>query len=151
MAQRYPDWRDIVDAAGDGLAARTRAFRRALWGEACVAVGREIAAVALAVVSTKPREHFTRGAGGYFAAMIKRAKTGELHLDRSLWKLRRERLDRIERELSAELSRRAALMRSAGARLHAERLRRAFCCLLCPARCNKPSRHARGHQGAFAA
>jgi hypothetical protein len=55
-----------------------------------------LAAVALAIVSTKPREHFTRGAGGYFAAMIKRAKTGELHLDRTLWKLRRDRLDRIE-------------------------------------------------------
>ena len=32
--------------------------------------------------------------------MIKRAKTGELDLDRSLWKLRRDRLDRIEREMS---------------------------------------------------
>ena len=71
---------------------------QALWGEACLAVGRIIAAVILAVVSTKPPEHFTRGAGGYFAAMIKRAKKGELHLDRSLWKLRRDRLSRIERE-----------------------------------------------------
>lgn len=98
VAQEFPDWRDVVDGAGDGL-RHELGVSQALWGEACVAVGREIAAVALAVVSTKPRAHFTRGAGGYFAAMIKRAKTGELHLDRSLWKLRRERLDRIEREL----------------------------------------------------
>jgi hypothetical protein len=47
--------------------------------------------VALAIVSTKPEGYFSRGAGGYFAAMVKRPKTGELNLDRSLWKLRRER------------------------------------------------------------
>ena len=99
VAQPYPEWRDIVDAAGDGLRVDL-GVSPSLWGEACVAVGRQRAAIALAVVSTKPREHFTRGAGGYFAAMIKRAKTGELHLDRSLWKLRRDRLDRIEREMS---------------------------------------------------
>ncbi|MFX8270339.1 hypothetical protein ABTL25_19630, partial [Acinetobacter baumannii] len=45
----------------------------------------------LAVVSTKPKDHFTRGAGGYFAAMVKRATTGDLNLDRSLWKLRRQK------------------------------------------------------------
>jgi replication initiation protein RepC len=98
VAQEFPDWRDVVDGAGDGL-RHELGVSQALWGEACIAVGREIAAVALAIVSTKPRAHFTRGAGGYFAAMVKRAKTGELHLDRSLWKLRRERLDRIEREV----------------------------------------------------
>jgi replication initiation protein RepC len=59
--------------------------------EACRILGRRIATVALAIVSTKPKEHFSRGAGGYFAAMVKRAKTGDLHLDRSLWKLRRAR------------------------------------------------------------
>ena len=65
-----------------------------LWGEACRNVGRQMAVVILAVVSTKPEEHFTRGAGGYFAAMVKRARTGELHLDRSLWKLRRDHWSR---------------------------------------------------------
>jgi replication initiation protein RepC len=97
VTQPYPDWADIVNAAGGGL-RHDLGVSQSLWGEACVAVGRPLAAVALAVVSTKPREHFIRGAGGYFAAMIKRAKKGELHLDRSLWKLRRDRLDRIERE-----------------------------------------------------
>ena len=62
-----------------------------LWGEACQILGRQRAAVTLAIVSTKPKGYFSRGAGGYFAAMVKRAKTGELNLDRSLWKLRRER------------------------------------------------------------
>lgn len=63
-----------------------------LWGEACRAPGRQGAAVA--IVSTKPPGHFRRGAGGYFAAMVRRGATGELRLDRSLWKLRRERLER---------------------------------------------------------
>jgi replication initiation protein RepC len=98
VAAEFPDWADVVSAAGEGL-RHELGVSQALWGEACVTVGRKIAAVALAVVSTKPSSHFTRGAGGYFAAMIKRAKTGELRLDRSLWKLRHERLDRIDREV----------------------------------------------------
>ena len=97
VPQAFPDWADIVNAAGEGL-RHELGVSQALWGEACLGLGRPLAAVALAIVSTKPRQHFTRGAGGYFAAMIKRAKAGELHLDRSLWKLRRDRLDGIERE-----------------------------------------------------
>jgi replication initiation protein RepC len=97
VPQAFPDWADIVNAAGEGL-RHELGVSQALWGEACLGLGRPLAAVALAIVSTKPRQHFTRGAGGYFAAMIKRAKVGELHLDRSLWKLRRDRLDGIERE-----------------------------------------------------
>jgi replication initiation protein RepC len=93
IPQPYPDWTDIVDAAG-GRLRHEMGVSEALWGESCRAVGRQIATVTLAVVSTKPEEHFTRGAGGYFAAMIKRAKSGELHLDRSLWKLRRDRSSR---------------------------------------------------------
>ncbi|MBV8329039.1 MAG: hypothetical protein JOZ61_01075 [Verrucomicrobia bacterium] len=85
----FPDWHDIVDAAGAGL--RLELGSQPLWGEACRILGRQRAAVTLAIVSTKPKGYFSRGAGGYFAAMVKRAKTGELNLDRSLWKLRRER------------------------------------------------------------
>jgi len=99
VAQPYPDWPDIVNAAGEGLRHELGVSPR-LWGEACLAIGRPMAAIVLAVVSTKPDGHFTRGAGGYFAAMIKRARTGELHLDRSLWKLRRDRLDRLDALLS---------------------------------------------------
>ena len=94
VAAPHPDWREIVDAAGVGLRPEL-GVSPSLWGEACAAVGRPLAAVALAIVSTKPPAHFRRGAGGYFAAMIKRAGTGELHLDRSLWKLRRDRLDAL--------------------------------------------------------
>jgi replication initiation protein RepC len=91
--QRYPDWSDIVDAGGNAL-RHELGVSQALWGEACRILGRQMAVVILAIVSTKPQEHFTRGAGGYFAAMVKRAKTGELHLDRSLWKLRRDHWSR---------------------------------------------------------
>jgi replication initiation protein RepC len=103
IPQQFPDWADVVNAAGDGL-RHDLGVSQTLWGEACLAVGRQVAAVTLAIVSTKPREHFTRGAGGYFAAMIKRAKTGELHLERSLWKLRRDRLSRFDRETQGQWS-----------------------------------------------
>src|SRR3984885_11652257 len=93
VTARYPDWSDIVDAAGTYLRDEL-GVSQALWGDSCRPAGRQIAAVTLAIVSTKPKEHFTRGAGGYFAAMVKRAGTGELHLDRSLWKLRRDRWGR---------------------------------------------------------
>jgi len=52
-------------------------------------MGRELAAVALAIVSTKDKEHFRTSPGGYFHGMVDKAKTGELHLDRSVWALRR--------------------------------------------------------------
>jgi hypothetical protein len=76
VTPRYPDWSDIVDAGGNAL-RHELGVSQALWGEACRIVGRQMAVVILAVVSTKPQEHFTRGAGGYFAAMVKRARTGE--------------------------------------------------------------------------
>ena len=51
-------------------------------------MGREYAAVALAIVSTWPRGHFTSGPAGYFAGMVKKFEKGELHLARTLWKLK---------------------------------------------------------------
>jgi replication initiation protein RepC len=90
VPQNFPTPRDIIDAAETSLRVEM-GVSSALWGEACQTLGRLGAAITLAVVSTKPQQHFTRGAGGYFAAMVKRAKKGELHLDRSLWKLRRDR------------------------------------------------------------
>ena len=59
-----------------------------LWGEACLAMGREQAAIALAVVSTKDPAHFRTTPGGYFHGMVAKAKAGELNLDRTLWGLR---------------------------------------------------------------
>ena len=52
-------------------------------------MGRELAAVALAIVSTKDEEHFRTSPGGYFHGMVAKAKAGELHLERTVWALRR--------------------------------------------------------------
>jgi len=60
-----------------------------LWGDACLAMGREPAAIALAIVSTKDPEHFRTTPGGYFHGMVTKAKAGELNLVRTLWAMRR--------------------------------------------------------------
>ena len=90
-----PSWPEIVDAAGDGLRPEL-GVSPSLWGEACRVLGREGAALALAIVSTKDEAHFTRGAGGYFAGMVRKAERGELHLDRTLWKLREEKWGKVD-------------------------------------------------------
>jgi replication initiation protein RepC len=82
-----PTWPDIVDAA-DWLRGDL-GISKPLWGDACLAMGRELAAVALAVVSTKDPAHFTASPGGYFHGMVAKAKAGELHLERTVWALRR--------------------------------------------------------------
>ncbi len=81
-----PCWSDIVEAA-DALRCELD-ISRPIWGEACHVMGRETAAIALAIVSTKDPDHFTRTAGHYFHGMVQRAKRGELHLDRTIWGLR---------------------------------------------------------------
>jgi replication initiation protein RepC len=85
-----PVWADIVNAAGQGLRIEL-GISLSLWGEACRVMGREQAAVALAIVSTKPEAYFTRGAGGYFAGMVRKAERGELHLERTLWALKTQK------------------------------------------------------------
>ena len=82
-----PAWPDIVDAA-DWL-RHDLGVSKSLWGDACLAMGRELAAVALAIVSTKEAEHFRTTPGGYFHGMVAKAKAGELHLERTVWALRR--------------------------------------------------------------
>jgi hypothetical protein len=52
-------------------------------------MGRDLAAVALAIFSTKDPEHFRTTPGGYFHGMVQNAKAGELHLERTVWALRR--------------------------------------------------------------
>jgi replication initiation protein RepC len=81
-----PTWPDIIDAA-DWL-RHDLGVSKSLWGDACLAMGRELAAVALAIVSTKREEHFRTSPGGYFHGMVDKAKTGELHLDHTVWALR---------------------------------------------------------------
>ncbi len=81
-----PAWPDVVEAA-DWL-RHDLGVSQSLWGDACLAMGREKAAIALAIVSAKPAEHFTASPGSYFYGMVARAKTGNLNLARTLWGLR---------------------------------------------------------------
>ena len=85
---RRPDttWPDIIDAA-DWL-RHDLGVSKSLWGNACLAMGRELAAMALAIVSTKEPEHFRTSPGGYFHGMVAKAIAGELHLDGTVWALR---------------------------------------------------------------
>jgi replication initiation protein RepC len=81
-----PAWPDIVEAA-DWL-RHDLGVSKSLWGDACLAMGREKAAIALAIVSAKPAEHFTTSPGSYFYGMVTRAKAGNLNLARTIWGLR---------------------------------------------------------------
>jgi replication initiation protein RepC len=87
LRRSTPTWPDIIDAA-DWL-RHDLGVSKSLWGDACLTMGRELAAVALAVVSTKDEEHFRTSPGGYFHGMVAKAKAGELHLERTVWALRR--------------------------------------------------------------
>jgi replication initiation protein RepC len=82
-----PAWPDVVDAAA--FLRSDLGVSKSLWGEACRAMGREQAAVAIAIVSTKDPAHFRTTAGGYFHGMVTKARAGQLNLDRTLWGMRR--------------------------------------------------------------
>jgi replication initiation protein RepC len=86
LRSAVPTWREIIDAA-DWL-RHDLGVSKSLWGEACLAMGREEAAIALAIVSAKPAEHFRTSPGGYFHGMVEKAKAGDLHLSRTIWALR---------------------------------------------------------------
>jgi replication initiation protein RepC len=83
-----PRWPELVEAA-DWLRDEL-GIPQNIWGDACLALGREQAAVAVAIVSAKPHTHFRRSAGAYFHGMISRAKAGELHLGRTIWAMRHQ-------------------------------------------------------------
>ena len=86
LATPAPSWPDVVDAA-DWLRGEL-GVSKPLWGEACLAMGREEAAIAVAIVSAKPADHFRSSPGGYFYGMVAKAKAGELNLARTIWGLR---------------------------------------------------------------
>ena len=69
-----PTWPEVVDAGRTGCGKTTSTWSRPAMGEACLAMGREQAAIALAVVSTKDPAHFRTTAGGYFHGMVAKAK-----------------------------------------------------------------------------
>ena len=103
-----PSWRDIVDAA-DWL-RHDLGVSKSLWGEACLAMGREAAAIALAIVSAKPTEHFRSTPGGYFHGMVAKAKAGELHLGRTVWALRTAAQPKPRRESGRGVGRSGSLL-----------------------------------------
>lgn len=80
-------WPDLIDGA-KRLAADI-GISPSLWARACQVMSRQDATTALAIVMTKPANHFTNGPAAYFGGMVKRAERGALNLDRSLWKLRK--------------------------------------------------------------
>ena len=86
LATPVPTWPEVVNAA-DWLRGDL-GVSKPLWGEACLALGREQAAIAVAIVSAKPAGHFRSSPGGYFHAMVAKAKAGELNLARTIWGLR---------------------------------------------------------------
>jgi replication initiation protein RepC len=81
-----PDWGDIVNAA-DWLRADL-GVSKSVWDDACVRMGRERAAIAIALVTTKEPGH-VKNPGGYFRSMLRKDLAGDLHLDQSIWGLRR--------------------------------------------------------------
>lgn len=83
-------WPAIVDAAL--FLSGEMGINRTLWSRAAEVMGREYAAVALAIVSTRPAGHFTSGPGGYFAGMLRKFEKNpqDLCLGRTLWKLKDE-------------------------------------------------------------
>jgi replication initiation protein RepC len=88
MPPRYDDksWPALIEAAL--WLSGELGVNRTLWARACQVMGRDYAAVALALVSTRPAGHFTSGPGGYFAGMLRKFERGELCLSRTLWKLK---------------------------------------------------------------
>jgi replication initiation protein RepC len=86
LNNQAPSWPEIVDAA-DWLRDEM-GISKFIWGDACLAMGREQAAIAIAIVSAKPPAHFRLSPGGYFHGMVSKAKAGELHLARTIWGMR---------------------------------------------------------------
>jgi replication initiation protein RepC len=83
-------WLAIIEAAL--FLSAELGINRTLWARACDVMGREYAAVAMAIVSTRPEGHFTSGPGGYFAGMLRKFEKNpqDLCLARTLWKLKEE-------------------------------------------------------------
>jgi replication initiation protein RepC len=81
-----PKWPEIIEAA-DWLRDEM-GISKSIWGDACLTMGREHAAIAVAIVSVKPPSHFRGSPGSYFHGMVSKARSGELHLARTVWGMR---------------------------------------------------------------
>lgn len=78
-------WPAIIDAAAD-IAASIGVSQHA-WGDACLDLGRERAAVALTVVAVKHERGIVYSPGGYFRQMTRRHSSGKLQLRPSVFGL----------------------------------------------------------------
>ena len=87
LPQASPSWPDVIDALGGPIRHKFD-IPQSLWGDACLTMGRVMAAIAIALVSTKPMEHFRSTPGAYFRGMMEKAKAGQLDLERSILGLR---------------------------------------------------------------
>ena len=96
ILRENPTMTDVVEAAATYLRPQL-GVSPSLWGEACRIMGRETAALALAIVSTKQDGHFRSGPGGYFAGMVRKSEKGELYLDRTIWALREAKWGKADR------------------------------------------------------
>ena len=74
LATPAPSWPDVVDVA-DWLRGEL-GVSKLLWGEACLAMGREEAAIAVAIVSAKPADHFRSTPGGISTGWWRRRRPG---------------------------------------------------------------------------
>jgi replication initiation protein RepC len=86
LAKPTTNWPEIVEAA-DWL-RQELGISKLLWGEACLTMGREHAAIALAIVSSKPAGYFRGSPGGYYHGMVAKARSGDLNLARTIWGMR---------------------------------------------------------------
>ena len=84
-----PSWR-MVDAAASRL-ARDLGVNATCWQRALGEMGPEQRCVAIALVAELlGAGRISTTAGQYFGGMLKRARSGELHLERSVWGFRRK-------------------------------------------------------------
>jgi replication initiation protein RepC len=87
LGQGRKSWPDVVDAAD--LIREHMGVSRTSWGEACVIMGREQAAIAVALISLRPESYFRSSPGAYFHGMVVKAKAGTLNLAGTIWGIRK--------------------------------------------------------------
>ena len=97
MYTATPNWKDVADG-GYRLAVEELAVSPSCWARACEVMGREIATIAIAIVSTKESGEITTSPARYFAGMVKLAVDGKLNLARSLWGAREARFGKPDRK-----------------------------------------------------
>ena len=87
-------WR-VVDGAASRM-ARDLGINTGCWQQALVEMGLEQRCIAIGLVAELlAAKRINTTAGQYFGGMLKRARSGELHLDRSVWGFRRKKSVRL--------------------------------------------------------